>query len=301
MSNTSEHEHTIMNEIPRALVLGGKTGMLGQALMREGRQRKWQMVSLGREDGDICDVDFLEKQISLLNPDYIFNAVAYTAVDKAESAVSDAYRFNKTLPENITRIIRQSSCHCIHYSTDFVFNGKKTTPYVETDGTDPQSVYGSSKLAGEIAMLKIDNAAVLRTAWLFGAGRKNFVSTILTLAHQKDLLRVVHDQIGSPTGTSDLAEMSFLAAEQKGQGLFHAVNGGSASWCDLASESISLMNLSTFVEPIASNEWPQEAIRPAYSVLNTKHFSETFNMTPRPWPQALREYLFECMAEFEAR
>ncbi len=280
----------------KVLVLGGKTGMLGQALMKTGNEYGFEMSSLGREDADVLDLQILDAHITRLNPDIIFNAIAYTGVDKAEEESAQANLVNKVLPENLVSILRYSACHCVHYSTDFVFNGKNSAAYTENDETDPRSVYGSSKLAGERAILKLDNAAVLRTAWLFGCGRKNFVSTILKLAHEKPVLRIVHDQIGSPTSTADLAEMSFIVGSRKATGIFNAVNSGAASWCDLASEAVSLMNLPAFVEPITTAEWPQKAIRPKYSVLSVKHFTETFDYAPRPWPQALREYLFECIA-----
>ena len=288
-----------MTKAPKALVLGGKTGMLGQSLMKVGKLRGFEMISLGREDGDVLDLAFLDKQISQINPDFIFNSIAYTGVDKAEDDSVVATLVNKTLPENLARILKGSSCHCVHYSTDFVFNGKSTGAYVETDSTDPLSVYGSSKLAGEQMLGKLDNAAILRTAWLFGCGRNNFVSTIVRLASEKPVLRIVHDQVGSPTSTADLAEMSFIVATNKAKGIFHAVNSGAASWCDLASEAVSLLNLPTFIEPITTSEWPQRAVRPKYSVLSVKYFTDTFDYAPRPWPQALREYLFECMGEFK--
>lgn len=287
------------NATPKALVLGGKTGMLGQALMKTGKLNGFEMISLGREDGDVLDIAFLDKQISEINPAIIFNAIAYTAVDLAEDDCTLANLVNKTLPENIARLIKGSSCHCIHYSTDFVFNGKNSSPYTETDSTDPLCVYGSSKLAGEQMLAKLDNAAVLRTAWLFGCGRSNFVSTILRIAKEKPILRVVHDQVGSPTSTHDLADMSFIVAAKKASGIFNAVNTGSASWCDLASEAVSLLNLPTFIEPTTMAEWQQKAVRPKYSVLSMKHFTDTFGYAPRPWPQALREYLFEYMDEFK--
>ena len=283
---------------PTALVLGGKTGLLGQALMKAGSANGFNMLSLGREDGNVLDLEFLDTQISQMNPDFIFNTIAYTEIDAAENNCAMANLLNRTLPDNIARIIRNSSCHCIHYSSDFVFNGKSSSAYEETDLAEPLSVYGVSKLAGEQMLGKLDNVAILRTAWLFGCGRKNFVSTILGLAKEKPVLPVVHDQIGSPTSTKDLAEMSFIVACKKGHGIFNAVNSGAASWCDLASEAASLLNLPTFIEPITTAEWIQKAVRPKYSVLSMKHFTETFDYAPRPWPQALREYLFECMDDF---
>ena len=215
---------------PVALVLGGATGMLGQALTRAAEAKGWTVRTLGREDGPVTSPDWLEARIADLNPRYVFNAVAYTAVDDAEEHADEAYAVNKSFPALLGRIVRGSSVRLIHYGTDFVFNGKKRTPYVEDDPTDPLSVYGASKLAGEQALLTAapDNACVLRSAWLFGPGRKNFVSTILRLAASSPRLTVVHDQVGSPTFTADLAAMSLALAEAEATGVVHAANGGQA-------------------------------------------------------------------------
>lgn len=283
---------------PLALVLGGATGMLGQALVRAATARGWTARTLGREDGPVLSPDFLEARITDLNPRYIFNAIAYTAVDDAEDHADEAYAVNKSFPALLGRIVRGSAARLVHYGTDFVFNGKKRVPYVEDDATDPLSVYGASKLAGEQAVLAAapDNACVLRSAWLFGPGRKNFVSTILRLAASSPRLTVVHDQVGSPTFTADLAVMSLALAEADATGVVHAANGGSASWCELASEAVSLANADALVQPIASEQWPQKARRPAYSVLDTDRLTRLTGIKPRPWPQALRDYIFQSLA-----
>ena len=275
------------------LVLGGKTGMLGQALVKEAKARGYAVATLGREDGDVTDFEFLKEKIKAVSPDVIFNAIAYTAVDNAEDDEQNAVTVNKSLPEMLACIAREMSVYLIHYSTDFVFSGKQNVPYTERDVPEPSSVYGATKLAGEQVLAKLDNCAVLRTAWLFGEGRKNFVSTILKYAQERDALRVVCDQYGSPTYTKDLAEMSFLVMEHHGVGVFHAVNSGQASWCELASEAVKMLNLTTFVEPIETSEWPQKARRPHYSVLSTQKLQQEYGYTPRPWEQALQEYIFE--------
>ena len=256
------------------------------------------MRTLGREDGPITSPDWLEARIADLNPRYVFNAVAYTAVDDAEEHADEAYAVNKSFPALLGRIVRGSSVRLIHYGTDFVFNGKKRTPYVEDDPTDPLSVYGASKLAGEQALLTAapDNACVLRSAWLFGPGRKNFVSTILRLAASSPRLTVVHDQVGSPTFTADLAAMSLALAEAEATGVVHAANGGQASWCELACEAVSLANVDSLVQPITSEQWPQKARRPTYSVLDTGRLTRLTGIKPRPWPQALRDYIFQSFA-----
>lgn len=283
---------------PAALVLGGATGMLGQALVLAARARGWIVHTLGREDGPVCSPDWLEARMADIQPRYVFNAIACTAVDDAEDRADEAYALNKSFPDLLGRMVRGSSTHLVHYGTDFVFNGKKRTPYTEDDDTEPLSVYGASKLAGEQALLAAapDNACVLRTAWLFGPGRTNFVSTILRLAASSPRLTVVHDQVGSPSFTADVAAMSLAVAEIRATGVVHAVNGGQASWCELACEAVSLANANAQVQPITSGQWPQKARRPAYSVLDTSRLTRLTGLTPRPWPQALREYIFQSFA-----
>lgn len=277
----------------KILILGGKTGMLGQALVREALDRGYDAVTLGREDGDVLDYEFLKDQILAAKPSAVFNAIAYTAVDNAEDDEQNALEVNKRIPEMLACILKDTPIYLMHYSTDFVFDGRQTVPYTEKDPVNPLSVYGSSKLAGEQALAKLNNCAVLRTAWLFGEGRKNFVSTVLKYAQEKGGLRVVADQFGSPTYTKDLAEMSFLVMKNHGNGIFHAVNSGQASWCELASEAVKLLNLSVFVEPIETKDWPQKAVRPQFSVLSTKKLAQMYGYVPRPWVQALQEYVFE--------
>ena len=287
---------------PLALVLGGGTGMLGQALVNAALSRGWNVRTLGRENGPVTDPAFLEDALGRMNPDYIFNGIAYTAVDLAESEKEKACALNRTFPSLLGGMTRGSSAHLIHFSTDFVFNGKKRTPYTEEDSPDPLNVYGASKLAGEQALAALDlpNCCVIRTAWLFGPGRRNFVSVMLDLASREDTrnsITVVHDQVGSPTYTVDLADMSLELATRRASGILHAVNAGQASWCELAAEAIELINPDVRIQPIPSEQWPQKAKRPSYSVLSTSRLTELTGITPRPWPQALRDYVFGIYAD----
>ncbi len=278
----------------RALIFGGRTGLLGQALTRTLLAHQWNISCVGRKDGDILDANFIEKSIQKFRPTHVFNAIAWTNVDLAESEERDAYVLNRALPACLAQVVKPSSIHLIHYSTDFVFSGNKKNCYVEDDSPDPISVYGLSKLAGEQAILSLapENSCILRTAWLFGPGRSNFVSKILDACHEKDHISVVHDQIGSPTYSMDLAFWSMHVAEKKLTGVYHAVNEGRASWCDLACEAQSLTEAPCRINPISSDEWPQKAKRPAFSTLNNTKLAEAIGITPRPWPQALRDYIF---------
>ncbi len=281
---------------PAAVVLGGRRGLLGQALVRVLREAGWTVQAHGREDADVLDADALQRYLEAQAPDYVFNTVAYTLVDKAEEEPALALQLNKTLPAILGRIARQQSFRLFHYSTDFVFDGRRqSTPYQLSDEPCPLSVYGKTKLAGENALLEIGlpGLCILRTAWLFGPGRKNFILTIINLARTRDKVNVVHDQIGSPTYTLDLARYTLDLARCKVHGIFHLVNTGQATWCELAAEAVSLAGVNCIITPIPSSEYPTKAVRPAYSVLSVDKFTALTGVTPRPWANALREYIFE--------
>lgn len=281
--------------MPKAVVLGGDTGLLGQALVRSLQAQDWEVLSLGRAAGDLCSPDFLKDAITKANADVIFNTIAWTQVDAAEEHMEEAYELNRAFPDSLARILSKlDKGHLVHYSTDFVFSGENPEPWKEDDMPEPKSVYGTSKLAGEKAVLDIlpDRACVIRTAWLFGPGRKNFITTILNACKNKDMISVVDDQYGSPTYTEDLADWSLLLASKGVTGIWHGVNSGRASWCELAQEAINLVNYPCRIEPIPSSEWPQKAKRPPFSILDNSKLSEFIGKKPRPWPQALRDYIF---------
>lgn len=277
-----------------ALVLGGQTGLLGQALVRVLTKHGLTVHTLGRKDGDLQNLDFLHTQLETLNPDFLFNAVGYTQVDKAEEDKAEALLWNRTLPDTLGRLVKDRPTHLVHFSTDFVFSGNKGSAYVETDTTKALSVYGESKLEGEQALLQLNlpNCCILRTAWLFGPGRNNFITTILAACRKRDTISVIHDHMGSPTYSLDLAHWSMLLAQKHASGIFHAVNAGTASWCELACEAVTLSESNCRVDPIAAAQWPQPATRPIFSVLNTDKLAATIGIKPRPWPQALRDYIY---------
>ncbi|MCL1939614.1 MAG: dTDP-4-dehydrorhamnose reductase [Desulfovibrionaceae bacterium] len=282
----------------KALVLGGKTGLVGQALAEVLRASGWDVAAPGREELDVAAPDAagrLEALIDSSEPSCVFNTIAYTKVDAAEDEPEAATLLNRTLPATLGRIMKTRPCTLVHFSTDFVFDGKKRTPYTPQDPTAPLCVYGKTKLAGEEALLSFDlpHCLIIRTAWLFGPGRKNFVSTILQACKEKRIVNVVHDQIGSPTYTPDLAQYTLKLVESGASGIFHIVNNGQASWCELAGEAVSLAQAECMVNPIPSSEYPQKARRPAYSVLDCDDLARLTGIMPRPWPQALREYIFK--------
>ena len=280
---------------PVILVLGGTTGLLGQAIVKEAADRGYSVVAAGRNDFSLNDSKSLAACIDRAKPDIVCNTIAYTKVDLAEEEEDNAMHLNRAFPLMLGRVIKSRPHICLmQYSTDFVFNGRKKTPYTPDDETSPQCVYGRSKLAGEKALLELalERCLIIRTAWLFGPGKKNFVQTILGLGTGKNTINVVHDQTGSPTYTTDLAAYSLALSEAGGTGVFHVVNSGQASWCELAAEATRLAQMECTIMPIASCEYPQKATRPAYSVLDTSRFTEVTGITPRPWPQALADYMY---------
>lgn len=287
-----------MNTMQKALVLGGATGLVGQALVEVLHDSGWEVTTAGRAELNINApnaADALAAMVDSVEPHWIFNAVAYTQVDKAEEEPEEAVLLNRTFPAMLGRIIKPRSIGLVHFSTDFVFNGKSSVPYKADDPTDPQSVYGRTKRGGEEALLalELESCIIIRTAWLFGSGRKNFVSTILNACKEKRQVNVVHDQVGSPTYTLDLAQYALKLVEAETTGIFHIVNSGQASWCELADEAVRLAQMECMVNPVPSSDYPQKAVRPVYSVLDCKELARVTGISPRPWPQALRDYIFK--------
>lgn len=287
----------------KALVLGGATGLVGQALARTLADSGWETRIFSRTDGDLHDMHFVRGLLEETGADVVFNALGWTRVDAAEEHPEEALLANRTLPDALARTLASlGHGHLVHFSTDFVFSGPHDGPWRETDTPHPVSVYGRTKLAGEEAVLRAlpERSCILRTAWLFGPGRSNFVDVILNACRKRDAVSVVHDQIGSPTYTLDLAQWAEKLARARATGIWNAVNSGVASWCELASEAIALTSGPCRVEPIPGSEWPQAAERPANSALDNSKLAEFLGEKPRPWPQALREYLFREYTAAEA-
>lgn len=282
-------------KMAKALVLGGATGLLGQTLAQVLAKSGWEVECLGGKDGNLKDIGFLRQSLAKAGADVVFNAIAWTQVDDAEDHPEEAMELNRALPDALAKALAvMDKGHLVHYSTDFVFSGSSPRPRKETDPPCPASVYGRSKLAGEEAVLRNlpERSCVLRAAWLFGGAKKNFVDVILDACAKRDVVRVVDDQIGSPTYTLDLANWSAVLAEKRATGIWNAVNSGRASWCELAAEAIALASAPCRIEPIPSSQWPQKALRPEYSVLDNSKLTEFLGKKPRPWPQALRDYIY---------
>lgn len=264
-------------------------------------KRGWTIHAPTRNDLDLFDRSAVEAFIANAGADILFNTVAYTKVDAAEEEEAEAARLNRQLPLILGKAAAATGISLVHYSTDFVFNGKKNAPYTTEDQPDPRSVYGRTKLQGEreLLALHLPHLLIIRTSWLFGPCKTNFVTRILELAATRPELSVVHDQTGSPSYTPDLASNSLALVEADAHGLFHLANAGQANWCELAAEAVRGADLPCRIRPITSAEYPQKALRPAYSVLDLSKFTAATGISPRPWLQALREFLFsreDCMS-----
>ncbi|WP_438864983.1 dTDP-4-dehydrorhamnose reductase [Neptunicella sp.] len=280
------------------IIVIGKSGQLALAIRKIAADR--EILFLGRHDIDITTIDNIELTLKHFRPVAIINASAYTAVDRAETDAEQAYLLNETAVANLARYCAKRAIHFVHVSTDYVFAGNKGSPYLTDDDYGPKSVYGSSKMAGEIAMLKYcPNACIIRTSWVYSSEGQNFVKTMLRLMREKSELGVIDDQIGSPTSANALAKACLVAAEKKVVGIHHFTDAGVASWYDFANTIQQLAHqkglLSTLIpiNPIPTRAYPTPAQRPAYSVLDKSSLKESFNLQPKHWQSELTMVLDE--------
>ncbi|GFE59003.1 dTDP-4-dehydrorhamnose reductase [Geobacter sp. AOG1] len=269
------------------LVVGAK-GMLGQDLLRV---LPGDVRGVDIEEIDITSGESVRKVLLTLKPRVVVNAAAYTDVDGCETKRDLAMAVNGTGVGNLAEVSRQIGACLVQVSTDYVFDGSKTSPWVEDDPTGPLSVYGMSKLAGEESARTNPAHLVVRTQWLYGLHGKNFVETMLRLGGGKDELAVVDDQIGSPTWTMDLS-LAIRALLDKGcRGTYHAANAGVCSWNEFARAIFADAGLAVTVQPMATTELGRPAPRPLYSVLDCGKLARDTGFQPQPWRAALRQYL----------
>jgi len=277
----------------------GNRGMLGQDV--EIVLSKNNMDYLATDiNVDITDYGRLERFIKGKNIDWIINCSAYTAVDKAEGEQKKAFKINADGVKNIARAEKLIRAKLIHISTDYVFDGQKKEPYLESDIPNPSGVYGKSKLEGEKNIKSIlDRYFIIRTAWLYGKNGKNFVYTMLKLFKERDKIRVVSDQFGSPTYTADLANVisMIISKNSTDYGIYHYTNEGKISWFDFANEiydiskEIGLVKNDVSMVPISTEEFPTKARRPVNSYLSKEKIKRAFGIRIRQWNEALREFL----------
>ena len=301
------------------ILLTGVTGQVGGELLPM-LQPVGSVIAPGRSDLDLRDGESVRAFIRKVKPDWIINPAAYTAVDKAESEPALAYAINADAPRAIGEAAAELGIPVIHFSTDYVFDGSGTRPWVEEDLTGPLGVYGASKLAGERALAECGAAyLVLRTSWVYSSRGKNFLRTILHLAQEKPELRIVNDQHGAPTWSRDLAKLvihvmenisersalsvgSVQDAVRPVQGVYHATDSGETTWFGFAREFLRLAASArpeiklAWLLPIESREYPTPARRPSNSRLNCSRLQRVFGITLPAWEESTAAVIAEVLS-----
>ncbi|KSV58999.1 dTDP-4-dehydrorhamnose reductase [Acetivibrio ethanolgignens] len=277
----------------KVLITGAK-GQLGQALLRLSSELSdIEVFPFASKELDITNEAMVEATLTRLHPDVLINCAAHTAVDACETDAENAYRINALGPKYLARACQAVDAAMVQVSTDYVFDGTKTTPYIESDLPNPQSVYGSTKLAGEEQAAKyLDRLYIVRSAWLYGEGH-NFVRTMLRLAAEGKPLKVVNDQYGTPTAHLELARMILFLIQTENYGIYHATCEGFTTWYNFAREIFALTNTQVSLSPVATNGFKTAAKRPAYSVLENHKLNTETVYRMADWHDALLEYLKE--------
>lgn len=285
----------------KKILVTGCTGQLGRAINKEYAGSGAELVNTDVQAAEgvlALDITSIEDVLGLVRqvqPDVIINCAAHTAVDLCEQQWDSAYRINAIGARNLSIAAAEVDAKMIHVSTDYVFDGNGTRPYTEFDPVGPVSAYGKTKLEGENFVKSFaKNYFILRTAWLYGDG-KNFIKTMLRLSESHSQVTVVKDQVGSPTSASELARMIHFLEPTENYGLFHATCEGSCSWAEFAEEIFRLAGKSTVVVPVTTEEYmaanPNQASRPAYSILENYMIKLTSDFCMADWREALAEYM----------
>jgi dTDP-4-dehydrorhamnose reductase len=285
-------------------LLTGAGGQLGRAL-QAAVPAGVRLKSLSHSELDIADEQAVRATLRATGPAVVINAAAYTRVDDAEKHADEAMRVNGTGPAVLAAACRDSRAWLIHVSTDYVFDGTQNQPYVRTAQPNPLGVYGRTKLAGELAVghLLAGSSTLVRTSWVYSAGQRNFLTTMLQRMTAGTALRVVSDQIGAPTATRTLARVLWALAERRPSGIYHWCDSGVASWYDFAfaigEEALAahLITGPASVAPISSAEYPTAAPRPRYSLLDKGETEQITGISAPHWRVALRETLQELAAQ----
>lgn len=276
----------------KKIIVTGCNGQLGRAVnlfFKDAADISFVNTDVG--ELDITNIDKVMELAREVKPYAIINCAAHTGVDACETEYDKAFKINAIGPRNLAIAARETGAKLMHISTDYVFDGKATKPYVETDATNPHDAYGSTKLAGENFVKDFaDRYFILRTAWLYGDG-KNFAKTMLRLSEDHDMVTVVGDQFGSPTSAAELTKAINALLFTENYGTFHATCEGSCSWAEFAKEVFRLAGKATQVKAITTEEYGAAAPRPAYSVLENRMFKLTTDFMFADWHDAIAEYI----------
>lgn len=281
-------------------LITGANGQLGRCLQKTLDSKRIEFVALSRADLDITNIGQVEQLIKSVDPNVVINAAAYTNVEQAETDSDEAFKINQLGAANLAIVSRSVNAKLLHFSTDYVFAGNRNLPWQANDLTEPLSVYGKSKLAGEVEILNEypEKSLIIRTAWLYSPYGKNFYKTMLTKALNSDeSVQVVSDQQGQPTSALDLAELTVKAViNDLFSGIFHGTNGGSCSWFEFAKYIFEIAGADPArVTPVLSAEFATLVQRPKYSVLDNQKWSE-FGIVPLgPWKDSVQKALPDMM------
>ena len=276
----------------KKVIVTGANGQLGRAINQlYAGNTEYELINTDVGELDITDVDKVMEFVREIRPYAIINCAAYTAVEACENEEDLAFRINAIGPRNLSIAATETGAKLMHVSTDYVFDGNGHRPYLETDPVGPQGAYGRTKLAGENFVKEFSyKHYIVRTAWLYGDG-KNFVKTMLRLSETNDKVRVVKDQVGSPTSAAELAKAIAYLLPTENYGLFHGTCEGDCSWAQFTEEIFRLAGKSTVVEPITSEEYGAAVKRPAYSILENYMLKMTTDFMFSDWHDAIAEYI----------
>ena len=290
------------------VLVTGANGQLGQSIQFIANQYpNIQFIYTDYQELDITNFESCHTVFAKYKPQFCINTAAYTAVDKAESESDKAHLINAVGPENLAKVCKEFNTILVHISTDFIFDGTSKVPYLETDIPNPKSIYGQTKLDGEIAIQKNwEKHFIVRTSWVYSQFANNFMKTMLRLASERDNLSVVNDQIGTPTNAVDLAEVlmviivssfkfaspvRFHSGQVSSFGIYNFSNEGQCSWYDFANEIFHQKGIKIDLKPIPTSAYPTPAKRPAYSVLDKTKIKNTFNLEIKNWQMSLEKCL----------
>jgi len=298
---------------PITVALLGANGQLGESIRNDWSSKEFasqiNLHGFDLPELDITDAENLDEKLSTLGVDVVINTAAYTAVDEAESDQQAALKINRDGARRVAEWAEKSQCKLIHISTDFVFDGKSSSAYEPQDNTSPVNAYGASKLAGEQAILGAyeKGSVIIRTSWLYSAYKTNFVKTMLRLMKGKNRLKVVVDQIGTPTSSHSLANLlAQVTVSDIQNGLYHWSDAGVASWYDFAvaiqeeALVVGLLEKKSVIEPVTSDQFPTPAARPSFSLLDKSLSQATFGCSPDHWRQQLRLVIKELATNQQA-
>ncbi len=282
----------------RRVLITGANGQLGSELRELSFSYEDTFFFADKSTLDITDKDAVQSFVYENNIDAIVNCAAYTAVDRAESEPELADKINRLAVKNLAQIAKEKGATLVHISTDYVFDGKNYRPYIEDDDTNPNGVYGVSKLGGENEMCSVNpkNSVIIRTSWVYSSYGQNFVKTIVRLAKERDSLGVVYDQIGTPTYAADLARVILdILPRIKNESveIYNYSNEGVLSWYDFAKEIVKMSKLGCAILPLESVEYPTPARRPHYSLLNKAKIKKDFDIEIPYW----KDSLSKCLAK----